>query len=747
MVRLRAGVLLAMLVGLAGCSREFYRRWADRDAYYVVAEHNATGPWAVPPITIEPPPESRLHDPTLPDHPPMPPDDLAAHAYMHRAGTKLGYRRWEKDGVLDEVEDPGWRSALNLDPEGVLVLSPERAVELGILHSREYQTQLESLYLTALSLTLNRFEFDLQWFGANGTVYNHTGSGGFDGGESNTLTNSTNLGFTRAFTTGGQLFVNLANSFVWQYTGPNRETVSSSLAINFIQPLLRGAWRDVRMEGLTQAERDVLYAVRAFARFRKEFYLNVTTRGQGYLTLLLQVQSIRNLEANLEAQVQNLALHEALYIAGSVSTVQVDQVFLSVQQARLSLLQARLSLDNALDSYKFQLGLPPDLAVRLDDTLLAPFQLNDPELVTLQADLEKLLAEYRELDQAPPVDSLADGLRRLSAQTARLPHFLDEVADELRRWEEGLTGTEEEVRREKASLEALRTQLEELRHDQERLQQRIDRQAAQLAPARSAEDWELLQKQCRDEIALVSQLFVIQTQARVFLVRLRPFPFQEEQAIDIALANRLDLMNEKARVVDAWRQIRVAADALEPGLNVVVGANLSTDALAQGPLDFTSKANSYSVGLQFDGPLNRFAERNRYRGVLVNYQRQRRQWLASSDAISLSVRRGPRQLETGRLNFSTARQSLIAAARQVDAARERLLLAGGNESTGTLDILNALNSLLQAKNTLIGSWVSYETLRLQLLFELELLELDDRGLYDDAAIFSRAEPPLPAPQP
>lgn len=732
----RLVIVLMLVVAFVGCSRSQYRRWADRDSYRILAEQQAGASWEVPPFSIEPPPQSRLHDPTPPDYPPMPPDDPEAHRYMRRAGNKLGYPRWERQGVSEEVESTGWWESLDLDADGVLRLTPEKAMEIALLHSREYQTQLEALYLTALSLTLNRFEFDLQWFGTNATSYTHFGAGGADQGESNTLTNATSLGFSRAFTTGAQLFLNLTNTFVWQFTGTNRETVSSGLAINFIQPLLRGAFQDVRMESLTQAEREMLYALRRFARFRKEFYLNITTRGQGYLTLLLQVQSIRNLEANLTAQEQNLRLHEALYSAGMVSTVQVDQAFLGVQQARLSLLSARLGLDNALDAYKFQLGLPPTIPVKLDDSLLAPFQLNDPELVELQKGLENLLATFRERDQAPTVEQLRDGYDRLKAFADRLPRLFGVVDDELLRWQtQPLPVDPADAAREKKSREQLALQATELRQDQAKLRSRLDEAAERVAPVRREADWELLQKLIREQIALVSQLFVIQNQARVFLVNPKPFPFSEDQAISIALANRLDLKNEQAQVTDAWRQVWIAANRLEPGLNIVAGANLSTGPDPNGPFDFSARASSYNVGLQFDAPLNRFAERNNYRASLVNYQRARRQWMAARDGVVLGIRRGLRQLETDRINFNIARNSLIAAARQVDAARERLLLSGANDTTGTLDILNALNSLLSAKNALISTWVSCEVTRLQLLLDMELLELDARGLYHDATPF------------
>ncbi len=65
------------------------------------------------------------------------------------------------------------------------------------------------------------------------------------------------------------------------------------------------------MEGLTQAERDVLYAIRDFARFRKQFYFTLVSGNSGHLSLLLQLKSIRNLESNLVSLEQNLIAHEA----------------------------------------------------------------------------------------------------------------------------------------------------------------------------------------------------------------------------------------------------------------------------------------------------------------------------------------------------------------------------------------------------------------------------------------------------
>src|SRR5207247_3290645 len=96
---------------------------------------------------------------------------------------------------------------------------------------------------------------------------------------------------------------------------------------------------------------NLLYSVRTFARFRKSFWADITTEN-GYLNLLLQVQNIRNQQANLKSQEQNYRLHLELFEGGKKSRVQVDQVFRGFLAARLSVAQAEAALQAAEDLFK-----------------------------------------------------------------------------------------------------------------------------------------------------------------------------------------------------------------------------------------------------------------------------------------------------------------------------------------------------------------------------------------------------------
>jgi outer membrane protein TolC len=728
--RLMRWLVLIVLALLAdGCSRAFYRRQADKESYHAIDERNHDPRWAVPRIALDTPPQSRLHDPFNPDHPPMPPDDPAAHRYMHCANGLRGYLHWHKDGDAPWIEDPEWLNSLSLTPDGVLVLTPERAVEVGLLDSRTYQQQLDNLYLTALALTLNRFEFALHWFGTNDTTWTHFGSGA---DEQNTLNTSSTLGFTRALTSGGQLMVELANSFVFQYAGPDSTIAVSNIMVNLVKPVLRGAGRDFRMEGLTQAERTLLYTLRDFARFRKQYSFDVFTNT--YLQLLAQEQQIRNQRQNLDSLNQSYRLHRALLDAGILSSVKVDQVFQSVQQGELALIQAEASLETSEDNYKNTLGLPPSLPIRLDDSLLTPFQLADPALIQLQKEIEAFqLTQYQQLDQTPPLVMLKEEFGRLKAFYPRILKLVDQLAGELERWkkqQEEPNPDKDQVARQRIAHQERTKDLDDVRADLGRLGQAIERDSSEVAENTREESWKQLQRRTEDEAAVVAQMFVIQNQVRVYLIHLKPVEYDLPEAIAYALANRLDLMNQRAKVVDAWRQLAVTANLLRAGLDLMTTANIATPPFGDRPFDFRSSAGTYSVGFHFEAPLNRVAERNAYRTSQVNYQEARYAFMSLEDQVVRQIRLDLRSLKTDRLSFEIARQSLIAAVRQVESAREELkVLEKDADPTSTINILNALSAVLSAQNSLISSWVSYETGRIKLLLVMEALQLDDQGLY------------------
>jgi hypothetical protein len=281
--------LLCALASFGGCSRRDYRLWADRDAYRIVDRASRDPRWNLQGYTISVDPRSRFYDPYRPDKPPMPPDDPTSHRLMHWVDGKTGYRRWHWHGDTPYVENPAWEYALPCNAAGVVVLDLDTAVELALRNSRNYQQNLEELYLSALDVSFERFRLDTQFFGGNDTFITSDGRrrrGNPRGGNrSSTVFNTdTTLQMRKSLAAGGEFVAGFANTFMWQLAGSNDYSANSLLNFTFVQPFLRSGGKERFMERLTTAERTLLANVRAMERYRQEFFVDIETgrnAGQG----------------------------------------------------------------------------------------------------------------------------------------------------------------------------------------------------------------------------------------------------------------------------------------------------------------------------------------------------------------------------------------------------------------------------------------------------------------------------------
>ena len=266
-----------------GCNRAHYRNRADQEVTNVINEKiaDACAP-TIPGIQMDR--ASRMFDPFNPDRPPMPEDDNTAHQYMKVLNGKKGYPLWDVNGKTNTAENPIWWQYLPLDERGVLVLDADAAVRTAVLHNTVYQSEIETLYLSALDVSSERFFLGNQLFAGYSASYTADGSlrrgnGGTSRSTANAATFSRGqrgMAFQRQFTNGADLVVGFANSLTWQLAGPDTQSATTLLDFSLIQPLLRGGGRDVIMERLTLAERTLLYNVRAFERYRTGFYTTVT---------------------------------------------------------------------------------------------------------------------------------------------------------------------------------------------------------------------------------------------------------------------------------------------------------------------------------------------------------------------------------------------------------------------------------------------------------------------------------------
>jgi outer membrane protein TolC len=487
------------LTSMGGCSRQFWRQQADHDAYEAASEKLNNPHWQVPRLDLTPDRRSRFYDPYDPDCGPLPPDDPSAHEIMHFVSGRKGYKNWHKFGTALSIENPQW-----LEPFGVSVenadpvighsavslpeVSLPQSVELAYIHNRDYQTQIEDLFLSALTLTLERFKLGVRYLGVSGrepgsTLTTNTNAEGTTRGALNS-----NFGLSQALPTGGQIAVELANSTLWLFGSPNSSS-ATSLAYSFTQPLLFNAGRKIALEPLTQAERSVLYSARNLARFRLTLFVDVATL---YLRLLLQRQNILNAQNNIRQLEIQLATGEALdayvpnvikvplaalpgdvvipeslaerlvfeptgvlewygpmsdedeQLIGSLSenaqyqavvqdiitfarnitsTLPTEQFRTRLNTARSSLANSRRLLADSLDTFKIRLGLPPDVDLDIELSLLGPFELIGSELILNEAEFRDVQERYGA--RLLPQDAGQNGVSSLDLKT--LQQYLKEL--------------------------------------------------------------------------------------------------------------------------------------------------------------------------------------------------------------------------------------------------------------------------------------------------------------------------------
>ncbi len=497
-------------------------------------------------------------------------------------------------------------------------LTLEEAIRLSYLHSREYQTQFENLYLAALDLAFDRFQFDVRFLGLSGRPSSDLAYTGTPNGTQG-LNWSNTIGVRRLLPAGGQWAVELANQTLWLFSdSPNESGTASSLTFSFIQPLLFAAGRKVVLEDLTQSERNLLYAARDLARFRQQFFTSVVT---GYLNLMQQIQSIANQEDNLRRLREQVTIARENTLTGSpLARVQLESREL---QQVTQLRSARANLQNQLDQYKIQLGLPPDVGTTLDTSFLRPFQLISTDLVQLEdvVDDRYFAIAQTVSPDAPNAAGISAALRTLlpildEVDRVAIPQVgedMEAVREDLPRRLATITDRADRDRileyweRDQGLYQSLKDQAVEQRENIALLLERLDTAEVQLKQAIEAAE---TPEELRAAYAPLRDLYIesgvteekverivrglqgLQVGLRTDLIELNPFEMDEVTAVGYALTNRVDLMNQRALVTDARRQTEVAANTLRSVLDLRVEEEVRTRPLLQNdnPFDFRRRS-------------------------------------------------------------------------------------------------------------------------------------------------------------
>jgi len=367
---------------LWNCSTTRYRENADRETYKVIAEKTPEVPGMQADFTIE--------------QGAMPPLD--------------------KYPVMTETLDFLGEAA---DSErNAHLISLENALALAVKHNRSYQNAKESLYLQALGLTLDRHQYTPIFSGGMSGTYERSTSNvtkvsglaqaardapdmvrqigalagtpaalinnyanlvaqaaavtGLDAARTEmanerSVSGRTNFGVDLLMKGGGRIAINLTSNFLRFITGDPDVQTSSALAASITQPLLRGAGRKIAAENLTQTERDVLYALRDFTRFRQEFTVQICSE---YYSVIQNRDTVRNNWRSYKSFKKNVERERAFAAEGQRTQAAVGRL----EQAELSNENSWISsirrYKQSLDRFKIQLGLSTDAPIVLDDAEL-----------------------------------------------------------------------------------------------------------------------------------------------------------------------------------------------------------------------------------------------------------------------------------------------------------------------------------------------------------------------------------------
>jgi outer membrane protein TolC len=381
------------VIVMGACSPQMYRNRADREVYGALIERT-------PEVANVSPSDIELVTPDPPDL-----SNLASNS--------------QTDSFLGEFASY---------EQGAKVLTLDEALATGIRHSRDYLTTKESLYLQALDLTLARFRLQpIFYAGGAGTRAVDSRTAKLEEGmteivSTNTFARTQSAGFNWLCQTGARLSADFTQDFLRIMTG-NESVNRSDLAVTLVQPLLQGGGTTVTMEALTQEERDLLYALRDFADYRRDFIVDLVSE---YYGVLLAREIVKNNYLAYQGFLKNVEREEAFAEEDRRTQNQLGRLRQAKLQAESRWIAAIRTYLNRLDEFKISLGVPVDSRLVLDAKELAKLRIDDPD-VSREESVEVALVTRPDLANA--ADRVVDSERKVKVARNGLLPRLDVALD------------------------------------------------------------------------------------------------------------------------------------------------------------------------------------------------------------------------------------------------------------------------------------------------------------------------------
>ena len=380
---------LCLLLALTGCTANYYRKSADQAAYGAIKGKTPLVPDMDPHFTIE-------------------------------QTNKLSL-----DGLLVATEVPGFLGPDGEREMGAHSLNLEQALDFAVKYSRSYQSRKEQLYLSGLALTLARHQF-APLFSAEGDVNYAVQRDNIDAltgfVEEAKVTAKGTIGASWLLRDVGRITAAFTADAIRFVTGDPRLTTSSQLSATFFRPLLRNAGFKAETEALLTAEHQLLYDLRDFTRYRKEFSVQIATAYYGVLGLR---DAAKNNFLTLQSSRKNAERTRALAQEGRITTADLGRLEQQELSAESSWINAVRGYKQALDTFKIQLGLSVDTQIVLNEDDLRALQIRHPDI---SVDDSIQVALTARLDYLNTKDQFEDSVRRVDVAANFLKPRVDLTA-------------------------------------------------------------------------------------------------------------------------------------------------------------------------------------------------------------------------------------------------------------------------------------------------------------------------------
>ncbi|MBI9018618.1 MAG: TolC family protein [Phycisphaerae bacterium] len=359
-------LLLLMPLFLWGCSSKYYKENADKEAY-----------------------------------------DILAEKWQEEFGTTANTR------ISDVEAGDGDIKPAEFDTSKPLPLAT--AVSFATANNRNYKSSRENLYLSALNLSLERYNFTPKFFGLISAGYKHN-----PGDES--VDASSRFGVSQTLADGTEVAANISSNWLEYLTGSSRSSLGTALGATISRPLLRGAGRKIAQENLTQAERSTIYDMRDFARFRKTFVVDIVSEYYGVLQTLDQVENARRNYENLKVIEDRVVLSGEV---GSQPKFEAGQARQRTLQAWDSYIRSQQSSKQSYDNFKITLAISTDQELELEPGELKALENVNMEDVDIDVEAAIKLALDTRLDLQNSFDQVEDSKRKLEIALDNLGIKLD----------------------------------------------------------------------------------------------------------------------------------------------------------------------------------------------------------------------------------------------------------------------------------------------------------------------------------